>query len=228
MATATEILAEVRDIIDEPTAAQWTDVQLRKWINEGNRDLARSTRHIKATVTVTVVADTGTYAVPGTTIAIEHAWYNDVPGTRHIPLVPQHMESMDGVRGYDWTREGTPQFYTTQGFAPSLNILVYPVPTVDDDQLILYVSRLPVEIATDGTDDGNTLEIPPAWYDALADYCEFKALRRDRDPRWQEAFSQYQAKRDALQNNPDYLPINRGMIADPVSGYQPQWLVEFD
>lgn len=228
MATATIILAEVRDMLDEATAAQWTDVQLRKWINEGNRDLARSTRHIKESVTIETTAGTGSYAAPVTTLSIEHAWYHDVPGERHIPLSPQHMENLDPIRGYNWEREGTPMFFSTQGFAPSLTVLIHPVPQVSDDELILYVARLPAALATDGTDDSDTIEIPDAWYDALADYCEFKALRRDRDPRWQEAFQMYTAKRDALQNNPDYLPVNRNMIVDPVAGYLPQWLVEFD
>ncbi len=226
MATATEILQEVRDILDEASATQWTDAMLLRWINEGNRDLARSTRHIKQQLTIDCVAGTASYSLAATTLSVEHAWLYD--GTRHYPLQPAHMENMDAVRGYDWSRSGNPMFYSTQGFAPSLTILVHPVPTSSDHDLILYVSRLPVELATDGSDNADTIEIPQAWYDALADYVEFKALRRDRDPRWQEAFSLYQEKRDGLINNPDYLPINRGMIADPVSGYLPEWLVEFD
>lgn len=226
MATATTILAEVRAILDEDTAAQWSDVNLRRWINEANRDLARSTRHIKEQLSIDCVAGTASYSLAATTLAVEHAWLYD--GDRHYALEPQHMENMDAVRGRDWSRAGNPMFYSTQGFAPSLTILVHPVPTSSDHDLIIYVSRLPVEIATDGTDDTDVIEIPQAWYDAIADYVEFKALRRDRDPRWQEAFQMYTGKRDALINNPDYLPINRGMIADPVSGYLPEWLVEFD
>ncbi len=228
MTTAATVIAEVRDLLDEPTAAQWTDVMLRRWINEGLRDMGRATRHMKATVTLTVIGGQGTYAMPANTISIEHAWYHDVPGTRHIPLQARHMENMDEVRGQNWDREGTPAYYTTQGFSPTLVVTVFPTPTVDDDEIVMIVSRLPATIATDGSDDADALEIPTAWYDALADYCEFKALRRDRDPRWQEAFQMYSEKRDGLVNNNDYLAVNREMIADPRSGYLPAWLVEFD
>lgn len=228
MPTATELLAEVRDIIDEPAAAQWTDAQLRKWINEANRDLARSTRHYKKSIEIETVAGTGSYTVDADVIAIEHAWFWDVGGDRRIPLTPRHMENMDAVRGYNWDREGTPQFYSTMGTPPAMQIVVFPVPTLSTDKLNLLVAKLPTPMDVDGDDDDEDVDVIPAWYDALADYCEFKALRRDRDPRWQEAYGLYQEKRDGLINNPDYLPVSREMVPDPVGGYLPAWLVEFD
>lgn len=228
MPTVTVLIAEVRDLLDEVIAVHWSDTQLRKWLNEANRDLARATRHLKDTVTIATVAGTYSYAVPSTVLAIELAWYRDVAGNRHIPLVARHLESMDDVRGYQWDLKGTPQFFATQGFSPNLTLVVHPTPTVTGDSLVLHVARLPTAIDITGAGDASNVDTPTAWYDALADYCEFKALRRDRDPRWQEAYKLYQEKRDALINNPDYLAVNRELVADPVAGYLPRWLVAFD
>lgn len=226
--TLAEMMTQVRDILDEPVAGQYTDTQLRRWLQEGNRDLARSTRHIKANHTIYTIGNLGTYATPTNVMAIEHAWYYDVAGNRHIPLYPKHMENMDSVRGYQWTLTGTPAFYTTQGFSPQLQILVYPTPTVTANQIIIYTAEMPAEWAIDGSDDAKAVSTPVIWYDALADYCEMKALRKDRDPRWQEPWQMYQEKRDGLINNPDYLAVNRELIPDPRAGYLPRWLVETD
>lgn len=228
MPTVTELIAEIRAMLDEPNEAQWTQTNLRTWINEGNRDLARATRHLKATETIPTVAGTGTYNTSDSVIAIEHAYYEDVAGVRRIPLIPKHFENMDSVRGYNWDREGTPQYFTTLGFNPSLQVSVFPVPTVEDDNLILMIAKLPAAIDLTGAGDASQVETAAIWYDALSDYCEFKGLRKDRDPRWQEAYELYKEKRDGLINNPDYLAVNRELIPDPIAGYQPEWLVSFD
>lgn len=227
MPTVTELIAEVRDILDESVTAQWTDTQLRKWLNEGNRDLARATRHVKASTTINTIAGVASYAMPVTTIAIEHAYYDDTDG-RVIPLIPKHMENLDPIRGYQPDREGTPIFFSTGGYSPSLTVILYPVPTATDHVLRFIVAKLPTAIALDGSGDASQVDTPAVWYDALADYCEMKALRRDRDTRWQEAWQMYVEKRDGLINNPDYVPVNREVVADPHNGYMPEWLVSFD
>jgi hypothetical protein len=227
MTTATIIISEVRDILDEPSAAQWTDANLRKWVNEAGRDLARSTRHVKRAFTINALDGVSSYTLDPTIIAVEHAAYEDAGGRRY-PLIARHWENMDSVWGHDATREGIPAVYTALGVSPAVQLVVYPVPDASTGVFKLMTAVLPAAIALDGTDDDVDLDIPPAWYDALADYCEFKALRKDRDPRWQEAYQLYQEKRDGLIHNPDYIAANREVVVDFDAGYLPRWLVEFD
>lgn len=228
MPTVTELIAQVRDIVDEPIGAQFSDTQLRRWLNEGNRDLSRSTRHLKTQQTIPTVAGTSSYTVNANALSIELAWYQDVPGARFLALEPRHMENMDAVRGYNWARTGTPSFFSTQGFSPNLQILIYPVPAVTADNIVVYVSRISADIDITGAGDASQVDTPSAWYDALADYAEMKCLRRDRDPRWSDAWKMYTDKRDGLINNPDYLAVNRELTVDPIAGALPTWLVEFD
>lgn len=226
MPTGNDLIQQVRDMLDESVPAQYSTAMLVRWLNEGGRDLARSTRHLKDKVTIATVAGSASYALPATTVAVEHCYFHETATGRNVPLTARHMENLDLVRGYDWARQGVPSFFTTQGYTPNLTLTVYPAPVLSTDSWILLTARLPVEI-----DAGNLaadVDAPSAWYDALVDYAEFKALRRDRDQRWQEAYQFYTEKRDGLIVNMDYVSENREMVPDANAGYLPAWLTEFD
>lgn len=228
MPTLATVVEEIRDMLGESVRdGAWTDKMLRRWINEGARDLARSTRHFKGNALIDTIAGTGTYAVGADIIAIEHVFYED-SGGRTTELMPRHIENWGQVTTPDVARGGRPLYYATQGFQPSLQLMLYPIPDVTDETIKLVTARLPDEVALTGADDNSDLEIPGAWYDALVDYAEFKALRRDRDARWKEAYDLYTEKRDGLINNVDYTTANREVVADPNVGYLPAWLVDPD
>lgn len=228
MATATEIIAEIRDALDEPSAVQWSDTHLRRWINEGGRDLARVTRHVKRSTSTPISAGTGTFLLAPDVIAVEVAYWNEPNYQTTVELAAVHLEDWNRALGGDLTREGRPTCFTTMGSQPNVTLMLAPTPTIAGS-LTLFQVVLPTQIATDGTEDSTDINIPMAWYDALADYAEFKALRRDRDSRWQEAFQLYQEKRDALTVSPDYLAVNRGMMPDPATGaWVPEWLSSYE
>lgn len=230
MATYAELLTEIRDIIGEPTAAQWTDPMLRRWINEGGRDLARVTRHVKRFTETAIVSNTPTINLDDDIIAVEVAtWFYD-NATISNELIPVHVEEWSTATNGLVYQQGHPTHFTVMGSQPDAVLWFFPIPD-GDSWLRMHCAVLPTQIADDGTDDANTIDFPLAWYDALGDYCEFKALRRDRDPRWQEAYQAYTEKRDALTVSPDYLAISRNLIPDPMSqgsGYVPAWLAAFD
>lgn len=226
MPTLLELETEVRNLLDEPTAAQWTQSALRTWLNEANRDIARVTRHYKSTDTVTMVSGTAEYTMDANIIAIEQAWYDD--GSRQLPLAPRHYENMDHVWGDQQNYQGAfPAFYTTWGYSPQLKLRLYPVPTSNTHTVKLLTVIYPTAMPLTGS-DGTAVDVPGAWYDALADYCMFRALQRDRDPRWQEYRQLYLEKRDDMLMLSDYDNVNREVVADPNVGYLPRWLVEFD
>lgn len=225
MPTLLELETEVRNLLDEPLAAQWTQPMLRTWLNEGNRDLARFTRHYKATDSFTCVSGTAEYTMDANIIAIEHAYYYD--GSQHIPLQPRQYENMDNIWGWRQAQQNRPQFYTTWGYSPNLKLRLFPVPTSSTDTVNLLTAIYPAQMPLSGS-DATAVDVPLAWYDALADYCEYKALRRDRSPAAQEAFMIYTAKRGEMVDMGDYLAVNREVVADPVVGYLPRWLTEFE
>jgi hypothetical protein len=216
----------LRDLLDETTAAQWTDVQLRRWLNEGIRDIARRTRHYWDTDTIDTAADDGEYTVAEDVLHIKHVYFTpDGDTSRDIPLEPRAFEAMNQVW---WDRQdqssGYPVFFTTFGYAPTLTIKLFPVPSVDGT-LTLHVIRLPAELdVTSGT--GN-IDVPTGWLEVAYDYAEYKALRKDRDPRWQEAYNLYEAKIQDIIDMGEYINAP-GEFIPTTTGMLPNWLVGWE
>jgi hypothetical protein len=215
---------QVRAMLDEPVAAQWTQLNLRIWMNEGIRDLARSTRHFKSTYAQSLTAGVAEYTMPESVITVEHCYYDD--GARKMPLWARHYEQMDQIWGERQDNAGAwPQWFTTWGYAPNLKLRLYPVPSITGHTARLLTATIPSDMPLSGSDT-TAVDVPPAWVDLISDYAEMKALRRDRDPRWQEALEAYTGKRDAMIHNNDYLAVNREIVPDPSAGYMARWLVD--
>lgn len=227
MVLVSELLTSIRDMVDEPTAAQWTDDMFGRWINEGARDLARSTRHLKGSKTVAVTGGDSEYTLTADVVAVEHVYWTATGDDRRIPLIPKHWEGMDQVWGSWQNRESSnPVYFTVVGMSPAAMIKLYPTPA-DGGSLFLMVSQLWTPIAIPVV-PAATADVPAIWYDAIVDYVEYKGLRRDRDPRFTEALDMYTQKRDALMNNPDFLAVNREVVPTPSGQYVDAWLVEMD
>lgn len=227
MPTVTQLLAEIRGNLDEPVEAQFSNTNLRTWINEAMRDLSRETRQLQSTATVSLTANVSEYTLAADILSVELAWYDDTNG-RVLPLTPRHYEGMDQVWG-QWqnTRFGEPTYYTIWGYSPAMKIKLYPTPTISSHVLRMNTTKLATAIALDGSGDGGSIDFPTAWYDAINDYVEYRAKRKDRDPDWQNAYQKYVATRDDLKME-SALPVNREIVADPVRGYLPRWLTDFD
>lgn len=225
MPTVSELITSVRDALDEPTPAQFSDDMLVRWLNEANADIARSTRGFKDSTTFPVIPDNSIYPLPPEVIAVEHCYY--YTGGQVYNLHAHHFEDFDALRhGYGAQLIGTPAHFSTFGFTPNLFLLVFPTPSTLGDSIEIFAARMPAPmLIAEPNAEVDTLGI---WYDALVDYCEYKALRRDRDPRWQEAYGIYKEKRDGMIHNPDYLPVSRGVVPTPGGGWLPEWLISFD
>lgn len=190
MATQSEVLTLVRDRLDEATAHQWSDAQLRRWINEGARDVARRSESLMITDTVAGVIGQHDYTVPSDIVRVHRVEWRPTSGGIYTL---QFVALKDGDHLWSTTREdteGTPATWSLWGFSPSLKLLVYPTPA-EAGNFMLWSYQMPANLATDGSAAGSTLGIPTGWEDLIADYAEFHALRKDRDPAWQEAKSLY-------------------------------------
>lgn len=223
MPTKPDLLMHVRDILDERVATTVQDDQLVRWLNLANRDLARSTQHYQGTSSITMISGTAEYTLASTILQVELAYYYD--GSSYTPLVARQYENMDQYWGDRQNTSGRPALFTTWGYSPNMKIRFFPVPTSNTDTVSLLTRKLPADLPSDNT---TAVDVPTAWWDALVDYCEWYALRKDRDPRWQEARQEYMRKRDDLIVNGGSLAVNHEITPDPVRGWLPTWLVEFD
>ncbi len=187
MPTVATAIEHLRVRLDEPAEAQWYDRELRMWLNEGIRDIARRTRLYQDQSSVDVTANLNEYTLASDVIAIEHLlWKADAESYKH-PLEPRAFE---GVQRFINETGADPVFYSTYGHSPVLKVQLWPTPT-RDGTLYLYGPMLPAAINVDtGVGDVDIIE---AWYETALDYAEYKALRRDRQEGWKDIFMAYEA-----------------------------------
>lgn len=193
MVTLGALVTDVKARLDESGLSRaWPNVDLRRWVMEGARDMARRSEVLQDTSLVEVTAGVNEYLAPADAIRIYRVLWKPT-GDQTYPLEYQDFNSMDSA-GWSWTNaSGYPAVFTLWGYPPQLKIVVYPNPTTAGDLEIWYY-RFPAELATDGTDDNTVVDLPTGWEDAVATYCEMVALRKDADQRWTESRALYEEK----------------------------------
>lgn len=218
--TLTNLLADVRDRLnDNASVKQWSDTMLTRWINEGLRDVARRTETLMDRATIVAVAGTQEYTMPTNVHRVHRVEYKRTGDSQIYPLDYRDFNNLDAVW---WTSQaitqGTPSFFTMWGFPPSLKIVVYPTPATAGTFKVFYY-REPA-VLVNGAD---VAEIPEGWWDLIALYCEYVALRRDADPRWQEAKQLYESSMRDMMDLTRSWSNQAGMIVQETS-MVPAWL----
>lgn len=191
MATQATYLTNIRNKLDETTTGQWSDAELRTWINEAARDVARRTESLQSFENITVVANTQEYTLDGNYLRVHRVEWKPTASSNVYPLEYRDFNSMDAVWwASQTTAKGYPSFYTMWGYPPTLKIVLYPTPS-EAGVLKVFYYLTPTDLATDGTAAASTVPVPSGYEDLLEYYVEFVALRKDRDPRWQESRAIY-------------------------------------
>ncbi|MGH9201916.1 MAG: DUF6682 family protein, partial [Vicinamibacterales bacterium] len=186
------IAADVRTRLDEASASFWSNDEIRRWINEACRDIARRAEVLPKLSTIAALAAVRAYTLPTDAIRIYRAEFIPTGQTNIYPLQYKDYASLDAVWGsMQQITQGYPQYFTMWGFPPTLQVYLYPVPSTAGTLNVFYY-RLPADLATDGTGDATAVDIPQGWWDLAAQYCEYVALRKDRNPVWQESKAIYE------------------------------------
>jgi hypothetical protein len=128
---------------------------------------------------------------------------------------------MDQVWGINQTWPASyPLYYTLWGQPgnATLSIITYPVPSQAGNMSVYYFPEITTAVA-----DGDALDAPQGFEDMTYDYCMYRSLRKDADPRWQEAKQSYEEKLVALIDSSRTYQDQAGTFA---TGQQalPQWL----
>ncbi len=228
MATLSEVRLEVRDAIDEVEPGQfWTDAQLNVWINEGCRDIARRSESIQSFITsITVNVGQATYPLPSNVIRLHRVQFRPTGSQQTYKMMLTTYEEMDQVWGIQQDIQSSyPTFAMMWGTSGNtsadaqLLLRVYPVPA-NPGTLEVFYYRLPTPLVN----DTDVVEVPAGWHDLISAYCIYKALRKDRDPTWQDAKAEYEEKMQYLIDVTRELH-DAGRYISTESGIpQPQWL----
>lgn len=224
MATLAEMVATVRARLDEALGEhQWLDTELKGWINEGVRDVARRTESLQVYDTIAGIAGTHKYTLPTDIVrATILEWVPDAGQVFPMQYVPMHAFKQS-VPATQEDTQGRPILWTIWGFGPSMELFVYPTPGEAGD-FRLYYYRMPADLATDGSDDSDTLTIPSGWEDVVADYVEYRAKRKDGNQDWTAAKELYDEHLMDLNETAIQWSDQAGTVVTP-SGPIPAWLV---
>ncbi len=228
MLTQAEAVQQIRDALREAAARQWPDDVLRRWINDAVRDMARVAEFSESISSFPTTAAVQQYDLstlsppPGRIHRVEYTQTGD--GGIITPLEYEDYSNLDSVWGTSkGITQSRPWCWTTWGVAPAIAFLLYPTPTLNGTVTFYYYS-IPEKLADDGSAAGSSLSIPDGWDDMVVNYVEYKALRRDRDARWQEAKSLYDEGMQHPMNLTSRHSDQEGRIVAGGFGGVPAWL----
>lgn len=218
--TLTLLLADVRDHLDEATANQWTDAMLTRWINEGLKDIARRAEVIQDRATIPALVGVQEYTLPVDMHRVYRVEYQRTGDNQKYSLEYKDFNNLDAVW---WTSqgitEGTPMYFTMWGMPPAAKVVIYPKPSSAGSFTVFYY-RQPATLVS----GGDVAEIPSGWESLVVLYCEYMALRRDADPRWQEAKSLYESGYNDLYELTRRWSDQAGSVEVAGGGMVPGWL----
>ncbi len=103
-----DVIQHVRDLLNESTAAFFSDAEITRWIQAGTLDISTVTHCIQTSAILTMATNTPSYALPTSTIDVLHAfWTTTRAGLRKITGSLQGEASTDltgsvPLRYYVW------------------------------------------------------------------------------------------------------------------------------
>lgn len=225
MTTQATFLADARVRLDEATADQWTDANIRAWINEGAKDIARKTESLQDRQTITGVVNTSEYVLNSLAVRVHRVEWAPT-GENTTRLEYADLKSLDG---FGWEQRSLsnsrPYVYSIWGSSNTLKLITFPAPSTAGNFTVWYY-RLSTDLAEDGTAAASTVEVPQGWDEILLDYVEYRALRKDRDPRWQEAKMLYDENLSTMYENTRRWADEAGVVDFTYSSL-PAWLTTF-
>jgi hypothetical protein len=234
--TLGDYIRRSRSILDEPETRFWTDTEITDWVNDGARDLARKAEDLLVYDTsILVTPNVATYPLPANCIRVHRAEFVPTSSTQQYPIRGSSQDEMDNIWGvYQQNPSSYPSYFVTKGYpggsgSSQFNIQFYPVPAQSGSINLFYYkmpARLPDPIATP-TALAQTLDMPEGWDDLILMYVEWRALRKTRDPRWQEAYGLYKDQLDYLINVTRFYHDQQQVMTSFARTSQPSWLTEW-
>lgn len=199
--TFQELLDELRlnmlrdgsDIVSGPNDFLWSDDTLIRYINDAYRRFSRRTLLLRDNVTpeytqVVLVPGQSIYELDSVVLAVVSARYdtdeNDLPHASHddLNVTPYTDPLMWDVNQLSTSQPGRPRAYTTDeavtiGSQTQINLRVYPTPSADELDKIIYmrVARLPIANITLADLDSEP-EIPEDYHLDMLGWAAYRAL----------------------------------------------------
>ena len=157
--TLAQLRTEVRAILNEATAAFYSDGQIDFWLQHGARDIALKTRCFESSATIAVLASTLSYAEPAGTIAVLSV-FNAATGIALTKISPNKMGHI-----VDTATAAIPLYFF------HFNELIYLTPLASAGSTLTVLYAQTTEAVTD---------IPDQFRWMLIDYAVSRAMLRNQ------------------------------------------------
>ena len=206
-------------MLNEPTAARWTDSELQRYINDAQRDIARRIPWYRKKDTATATATTQEHNAPSDAQLIYDVSWTETGTSRVIPLEMFDFKNIAFSAGTALTTAaGMPRYYWTWGYpgTSTFKVNLMPTPGVAGTLTYHYIGS-PADHAITTTAQTGSVIVPLGYEDAVTLYVVYSALMADADPRWQEYKQLYEQAMAALEETAIRYSPNPGAIMGPMS-----------
>lgn len=190
MLALSDALTAVRDLLDEQAPQFWSNAQLTRYLNEGQADVARRAEWKRTTSIIACQTEQQRYSAPIDLLRCYKLEYMQNNGINTYTVEFRGYMEMDQIWGInqEWPAN-YPLFYTMWGAPPTMQIILYPVPSNPGTLFVHYY-----QISKPMVNMTDPIDMPPGWEDTIYDYAIYRALRQDSDPRWQDFKSSFEEK----------------------------------
>lgn len=230
MVTLAESLNNCRSQLDELGAGfvgYWTNAELRAWINDGVRDIARRTETILTfNASLPAIAGQAKYNLPFDVIRVHRVEFVPDGSTQVYPVNASTYDELDQVWGINQFQQNSyPSSYACWGAPGSMTIQFFPVPATAGTFNLFYYA-MPPNLKTDGSDDTKALVLPAGWDDLVVNYTTYRALMKQR-------VQEYQIFKAVYDETLVYLvdvtrqAHDNGRYVQTQTGSVPEWLYSF-
>lgn len=228
MQTLTEALSNVRSLIDEPVAQFWSDAELTQWLNQACQDTQRVAEWKQTSAQLSSVAAQQLYVAPSDLLRIHRLEFVPDNNTSYTySLDFRGYNEMDAAWGNLKTLPSAyPELYTlwnnpddSDPTVKGLNILLYPVPSVDGTLNVYYFQTITPMAA--GSD---ILDILPGWEDMIYNFATARALRKDADMRYKEFQQDYAQQLEQMKTVSRTYTDQANWFSTGAQNYNPLFL----
>lgn len=189
--TASEVADDVKRIFGDEALVELKQVDLLRWINAAQREIATSNQSLKGSATADAVKGQTLYALPSNSpvYQIQGIHYKGIP-LRAITF----QSAQETINSDDPEMEATGDpkvWYEWDG-----DLYIYPSANEDGaGALVLYYIAYPQNL----TSITETLQVPDRFYNQVVDYVLGQAYRLDEN--WQAMSYQDQRFRDSMNRH---------------------------
>lgn len=168
-----QVKRTVRRLFGDEAGVQLEDLDIQRWVDDAQTAIVERNKVLKSVSTTSSVAGQAAYTFPSPLIVqVESITYDGSP----LDNIEMHT-AQEMIQGSDPQQEesGTPTSWYEWGGS----FVLYPKPDAVKD-ITLYYTRYPTPITGD---EAQLLDLPDKYFQAIVDYCLWKAYELDED--WQ-------------------------------------------